>query len=309
MTQQRDIERLLDLWLSDGPTESSDRVIDVVADRIERQPQRPAWRFHPREIHVNTMLRAGAAVAAVVVVAFIAFELLPARSVVVGGPGPSPSASVTTPPSSLPSPSGSYLAAGCANTGQDCASPFPAGPVTSKVFTPTVSFTSPAGYIGFDDTAQTYGVRTAPGSTPGGFYIFRDPALSTQANDCAGNPDTGVGPYTVNSISSAIGADARFQVTTPAAVTIGRYTGKTFDLQLRSTWTGTCPWSNGQPAAMVLTVQNGLSSTSPSYGMGHGDLPLRVYLLNVGHSVIWIQVDLNTADQGLSVLRTLSFAP
>ena len=85
MTQQRDIERLLDLWFSDGPTESPDRVIDVVADRIERQPQRPAWRFHLREIHVNTMLRAGIAVAAVVVVAFIAVQLLPGQSGVTGG--------------------------------------------------------------------------------------------------------------------------------------------------------------------------------------------------------------------------------
>ena len=37
MTQQRDIERLLDQWFSDGPTEAPDRVIDIVADRIERQ--------------------------------------------------------------------------------------------------------------------------------------------------------------------------------------------------------------------------------------------------------------------------------
>ena len=45
MTQQRDIDRLLDHWFSDGPSVVSDRIIDVVADRIERQPQRPAWRF------------------------------------------------------------------------------------------------------------------------------------------------------------------------------------------------------------------------------------------------------------------------
>ena len=63
MTQQRDIDHLLDQWFSDGPTHTPDRVIDVVADRIERQPQRPAWRFHLREIHVNTIIRAGAAMA------------------------------------------------------------------------------------------------------------------------------------------------------------------------------------------------------------------------------------------------------
>ena len=52
MNQRRDIERLLDHWFADGPTQAPDRVLDVVADRIERQPQRPAWRLHwrhPRE--------------------------------------------------------------------------------------------------------------------------------------------------------------------------------------------------------------------------------------------------------------------
>ena len=42
--RERDIERLLDRWFADGPTEVADRVIDEVADRIDRQPQRPAWR-------------------------------------------------------------------------------------------------------------------------------------------------------------------------------------------------------------------------------------------------------------------------
>ena len=184
MTQQRDIERLLDLWFSDGPTESPDRVIDVVADRIERQPQRPAWRFHLREIHVNTMLRAGIAVAAVVVVAFIGFQLLPGQSGGTGGPAPSPSSIVTAPPSAAPSPSGSSVATECVN-GQGCPSPFPAGPVTSTAFTPKLTYTAPAGYTEFNDQAQAYGVSTSPGSAPGGFFILRDPAPSTDANACA----------------------------------------------------------------------------------------------------------------------------
>ncbi len=246
MTQQRDIERLLDLWFSDGPTESPDRVIDVVADRIERQPQRPAWRFHLREIHVNTMLRAGIAVAAVVVVAFIGLQLLPGQSGVTGGPAPSPSSIVTAPPSSAPSPSGSSVATDCIN-GQGCPSPFPAGPVTSTAFTPKLSFTAPAGYIEFNDQAQAYGVQTAAGSTPGGFFIFREPAPSTDANACEGDPKP-IGPLTVDSISSAFAADKRFKVTTPAPVTIGPYSGKTFDLQLASTWTGTC---HGAAASLV----------------------------------------------------------
>ena len=41
MTQQGDIERLLDLWFSDGPDQAPDRVVDIVTDRIERHLSDP----------------------------------------------------------------------------------------------------------------------------------------------------------------------------------------------------------------------------------------------------------------------------
>ena len=170
-----------------------------------------------------------------------------------------------------------------------------------------MSFTVPSGYVEWQDTTQTYGVNDPTSTPPGGFFIFRDPA-PTQANDCTDEPNLGIGAFTADSISSAFAADERFQITTPAAVTIGSYTGTTFDLRLRSTWTGTCPWSDGQPAALVLTVQDAPSPTTPSFGMGPGDPPLRVYLLDVGGSLVWIQVALDAADEVLPVLQTLSFA-
>ena len=264
----------------------------------------PPLEAHPREHHLTP----GIAVAAVVVIAFIGFQLLPGQPGGTGSPAPSPSSIATTLPSSAPSPSGS-VAADCVN-GQGCPSAFPAGPVTSTVFTPRLSYTAPAGYTEFSDVAQAYGVGTAPGSAPGGFFIFRDPAPSTDNNGCEGDPNQAIGAFTVNSISSAFAADKRFQVTTPAPVTIGPYTGKAFDLQLASSsTTGTCPWSNGKPGAMVLTVRSGPTPTSPSYGIAQGDPPSRVYLLDVGGSPMWIQVDKSAAGRVLPVLQTLSFAP
>ena len=38
MTQQRDIERLLDQWFSDGPDQAPDRVVDIVTDRSNANP-------------------------------------------------------------------------------------------------------------------------------------------------------------------------------------------------------------------------------------------------------------------------------
>ena len=223
-------------------------------------------------------------------------------------PVPTPSSIVTAPPSAAPSPSGSSAATNCGNTGHGC--PLPAGPVTSTVFTPKLSFTAPVGYIVFEDTPQTFRVLTAhAGSDNARFYVFRDPAPSTDSNGCEGDPNQAIGAFTVDSISSAFAADKRFQVTTPAPVTIGLYSGKTFDLQLASTWTGTCPWSNGKPGAMVLTVQGGPTPTSPSYGIARDDPSLRVYLLDVGGSPMWIQVPGGFVAEVIRVLQTLSFAP
>ena len=57
MTSERDIERLLDCWFTDRPTEVADRVLDEVADRIGRQPQQQAWRVLRRDSHVNSYLK------------------------------------------------------------------------------------------------------------------------------------------------------------------------------------------------------------------------------------------------------------
>ena len=57
MTHQRDIERLLDQWFTDGPGQAPDRVVDIVSDRIERQPQRPAWRLDWRPFPVNADIK------------------------------------------------------------------------------------------------------------------------------------------------------------------------------------------------------------------------------------------------------------
>ena len=66
MTHERDIERLLDHWFADGPTEAPDRVVDVVADRIGRQTQRPAWRLDWRQSDMTTPFKLATAVAAVI---------------------------------------------------------------------------------------------------------------------------------------------------------------------------------------------------------------------------------------------------
>jgi len=106
MTPDRDLERLLDEWFGEGPREVSDRVIEQVGDRIDRQSQRPAWRLRWRDPQVNLNLRWAAAAAVLVVAIFAGARVLgPTPNSAAGGPSPTPTLSPT--PISSPSPSSS----------------------------------------------------------------------------------------------------------------------------------------------------------------------------------------------------------
>ncbi len=45
MIDHSDIDGVLQHWFDDGPSTMPDRVVDVVADRISRERQRPARRL------------------------------------------------------------------------------------------------------------------------------------------------------------------------------------------------------------------------------------------------------------------------
>jgi hypothetical protein len=104
MNPDRDFDRLLDEWFADGPREAADRVVIGVADRIERQSQRPAWRLLRRS-PMRPAITYGLAAAAVLVAAVAGFSLLQKGSSV-GGPGatgtPAPTLAPTVGPSSAP---------------------------------------------------------------------------------------------------------------------------------------------------------------------------------------------------------------
>jgi hypothetical protein len=109
MTESRHLDRMLDLWLADGATEAPDRVVDVVADRIGRQSQRPAWRFDWRTIPMTRTISPVAAVAAIIIIiGLVGFGLVGGgRSSVTGPPvSPSPAAPSASPsPTAVPSSS------------------------------------------------------------------------------------------------------------------------------------------------------------------------------------------------------------
>ena len=100
MNQRSDTDRLLRHWMSDGSSTMPDRVLDVVADRISRQPQRRTWRLRGRPI-MNTYAKLGLAAAAVLIVAVVGYNLLPRQ----GGPGVPSTPVPTTVPTAAPTAS------------------------------------------------------------------------------------------------------------------------------------------------------------------------------------------------------------
>ena len=237
MTHQRDIEHILDVWFSDGPTEAPDRAFDVVADRIERQPQRPAWRLHLRETHVHRYLKPLLAVAAVLVVAVIGYRLLP-----VGGVG----GTSTSSPSPSASPSTSFA---CDTGTTGCLGPLEPGEYTTGAFRPTMTYVVADGWTNVRDRARVYGLQR-----PGGDFVFQvlsQNAIPEQNSVCSAVPKAGAG----NSVSDWVdfltkhpGLDA----STPTPVTIDGHAGFSLVLTVAPTWKQTCPNALG-PAVMLIT--------------------------------------------------------
>ena len=87
MTLDRDFERIASAWLADGPTELSDRVIDVVVDQIhltrQRRAPRVPWRFRTMSMpaRVVALIAVGAlAIAGAVVIAGIGGRFSPSQT-------------------------------------------------------------------------------------------------------------------------------------------------------------------------------------------------------------------------------------
>ena len=106
MTPERDMDRLLEHWLDEGPTVAPDRLIDAVSDRVWQQAQRPAWPVNWRDLHVSTTIKLAAS-AAVILVAVVAVAALIGQpnGPNVGGPSATPIPTPSAPASGVPSTS------------------------------------------------------------------------------------------------------------------------------------------------------------------------------------------------------------
>jgi len=102
MSTDHDIARSLRSWLHEDAHENADRVLDSVLDQLDTTPQRrAAWLARRFPLMKNTF-RMVLVAAAVVIVAVIGYQFLPASNT--GGPGatPTPEPTATSAPTATP---------------------------------------------------------------------------------------------------------------------------------------------------------------------------------------------------------------
>jgi hypothetical protein len=125
MSTDRDTTRLVRSWLEEGVTALPDRVLDAVLDQVPATPQRrPSWPAR-RSTEMNRLALAAIAAAAVIAVAIVGYNMIPATGP--GGPSGStppithaPTASPgATPAAMIPTgavPAGTYSISSYSNT-------------------------------------------------------------------------------------------------------------------------------------------------------------------------------------------------
>jgi hypothetical protein len=220
MTSGRGLQGALQSWLHEDRHEDATRILHTVLDGVGTTPQRrsggTAWRFLSMN---NNIVRVGLAAAAVVVIAIIAFNLLPGTVPPGGGPTPSPSVE----PSAAPSEPGASAAAlplltqSFTSTLHGYSVSYPEGwtsqAATEPWSSPTfpVNFFSPEVDVLYDPIFES-DLFLIAGSTPIGDSTPEDWAAEQMASDegCG----TATEPVTVDGAAGLIGNGCTVAVVT-----------------------------------------------------------------------------------------------
>jgi len=305
MTHEREIERVLDLWLADGPTEAPDRVFDVVIDRIERQSQRPAWRLPRRVVPVSAYLKPVAAIAAVVILAVVGFNLLPLDRGGVGGP----------PPTASPSPSPSADPSAPTSLTHEPWDELDVGRYIHDQSDPAVTMDVPAGWWLTAEVPWGFGIRPEAYTVDEGFRVWYDMRATVHDPDCPEKADPSIGHEAADLVAEFV-TRPEVVATVPQPISIGGLEGQWTDLSLEPDWTGTCPFDLTRPVVTLFTDEDPSSGEgTPFWGIS-GTERLRVIALDdtKGSNVLIV---LSAADAArfdamvpevISVIETFEFA-
>lgn len=262
MTQDRDIERLLERWLSDGPTQASDRVFDEAVDRIDRQRQRPVWLLR-RELPMSSLFKVAVVAAAVLVVAVVGFGLVrpsgPGSNGIVPGVGSSPSASSSAAPVSSLGASASVAPVACED-GLACLGALEPGSHSSGSFQPKLFYETPAGWTNTIDVKSIF--KLDPPATGDPYILaWTGVRIARQTSSCGPTVDATRGDSAADWIAF-IQAHPGLTSSAPVPLTLPPgNTGTAIDLAVSPTWTATCPGQGDEPTVLLLNNGYGLPQT------------------------------------------------
>jgi hypothetical protein len=230
-------------------------------------------------------------------------------------------------PGKIPSPTtGATPSASAAIPTGDPVGRLLAGTHVSRLFTPRLQFEVRTGWATLDDQPAAYVLRGHVESRQSGVYcpedgpdwgescrgpgdeeiivVQRGPVLATDAAGCEGRAATGA-PTSIDGMSGAIAADPRLATSQRETVAISGYVGEALYVKLNPSWTKTCKWSAGKPAAMILTVAQ---PPGPTFGVRTGER-MRLMLLDVRGDVIAIITKRTWRISSDPVVETFQFGP
>jgi len=288
MTTNRDIERILDTWLSDGPDAVADRVIDVVADRIEHQPQRPAWHLHWRETHVTTKLNPIAAMAALLVIAVVGLAAVVGLSSRggVGQPGPSATSGPNATPGSSATQGPSPSPFECEGETTGCAGPLAPGEHTATNFLLGLTFTTPEGWVNVRDIRRTYGLKD-PTGLAADIEVLGLNAIAEQTEACGPVAKAGIGS-SVQDFITAVQTHPGLVASDPVPAEVDGFQGQSIDLVVASTWDQMCPEIDALSPVVLLLTDTG---EPPGRTLGyHTDQRVRWIVLDVRGETIIVEL-------------------
>jgi hypothetical protein len=293
----------------------------VVGDRSVQRP-----RFRGRRgwvaFALPTNVKRAATIAAVIVVAVIGYNLIPAGSTGTGGPLPTASSAPTPTPTPTPAPTPSPTPSfdplsGCFG---DCRGPLPVtATFESREFDPALSYAVPSGWVNNIDAPRAYGLAAEGGYIglmTGPFARVADPTCNTggipDASPTADLGTAGVGK-TLAEVVATLSGDPRLLTTPAQTVTVGDRTGQMIDISIAPTWTGTCEWGGEVPAVDILSTTD--DHSGPGFRLV-GTERSRFIFLDVGESVVEINIgvtdgtDFETfAAEVMPIIESMQFTP
>lgn len=273
MNERSDIDGTLRHWFSEGPNVMPDRVVDGVAGRIARQPQRRTWRLQGRPI-MNLYARLAVAAAAVLVVVFVGWQLLPAGAGDGGRQTPAPTrTSVATTPSPTSVPTFA-----CEDALPGCSGPLSEGVHGSSHFAPRlIHFVTPAGWTNSIDTDTIYKLDAPDGATS--ILLWADVSIEDQTPASCDPVASGKAPSAdqwVSYLTSHPGLVTTTPVPTDFPGGQDKH-GMSLDVSMAPTWTQTCP-DGTEPVVQFI------AHTTP---------PLGVYGVSASANVHIVALDAN----------------